>query len=85
MNIQDSDHNLLALWAEIMQVLIVALLVISVFSIVIYWIRYNSKKSMKAKFDLASTSEIKVLRFSQFMIAVAIFLFGQHSTRRNCH
>ena len=73
MNIQDSELNFLALWAEIMQVLIVALLVISVFSVVIYWIRYNSKKSMKAKFDLASTSEIKVLRFSQFMIAVAIF------------
>jgi hypothetical protein len=73
MNIQDSELNFLTLWAEIMQVLIIALLVISVLSVVIYWIRYNSKKSMKAKFDLVSASEIKVLRFSQFMIAVAIF------------
>ena len=73
MNIQDSELNFLTLWAEIMQVLIIALLVISVLSVVIYWIRYNSKKSMKAKFDLASAFEIKVLRFSQFMIAVAIF------------
>ena len=54
MNIQDSELNFLTLWAEIMQVLIIALLVISVLSVVIYWIRYNSKKSMKAKFDLAS-------------------------------
>jgi hypothetical protein len=56
-----------------MQVLIVALLVISVLSVVFYWIRYNSKKSMKAKHETASTYEIKVLRFSQFMIAAAIF------------
>ncbi|MAJ52319.1 MAG: hypothetical protein CMB82_12020 [Flammeovirgaceae bacterium] len=73
MNIQDSDFTYLDLWAISMQWLIVAFLAISILSIVIYWIIYSTKKSMKAKHEIASESEIKVLRFSQIMIALAIF------------
>ena len=73
MNIQDSDLNFLDLWAATMQWLIIAFLAISSLSVVIYWIAYSTKKSMKAKHEIASESEIKVLRFSQIMIGLSIF------------
>jgi len=73
MNIQDSDLNFLDLWAATMQWLIIAFLAVSSLSVVIYWIVYSTKKSMKAKHEIASESEIKVLRFSQIMIGLSIF------------
>ena len=73
MNIQNSELTFLDLWAVTMQWLIIAFLIISILSVVIYWIAYSTKKSMKAKHEIASESEIKVLRFAQIMIALSIF------------
>jgi len=73
MNIQNSELTFLDLWAVTMQWLIIAFLIIAILSVVIYWIVYSTKKSMKAKHEIASEFEIKVLRFSQIMIALSIF------------
>ena len=63
----------LGYWHQAMWILFFAAIAVSVLMVISYWIRYSSAKSFKAKFDLASKSEVKNYLGANYVLAVAVF------------
>ncbi len=70
---KESYVNFLGSWGQICFILFIVMLGLALLSFLMYRYRYSSAKDYKAKFDLASQSEISSMLTTQYLIAAGIF------------